>query len=172
MSERPAIDREAIRTLVRQVLRDLLPDGVKSKSAAPASPAMSGTVSPVSAPPASAAVAESGGVVEVSLATDSELNAFVRGLAGAFADGRVREAVLGGRRRFILKRRGKHDAGAGPTEAGRGESERVAKGVVTERAVAMAAKAGRRLVLAKGVVMTPLARDRARALGVSIEREN
>jgi len=34
-----------------------------------------------------------------------------------------------------------------------------------------AAAEGARLVLARGAVLTPLARDRARALGVEIERE-
>ena len=34
-----------------------------------------------------------------------------------------------------------------------------------------AARAGERLVLGRGAVLTPLARDRARASGVQIERE-
>jgi hypothetical protein len=42
---------------------------------------------------------------------------------------------------------------------------------VTERLVASAAKAGQRLVLGPRAVLTPLARDRALALGVPIERE-
>ena len=44
------------------------------------------------------------------------------------------------------------------------------KGAVTERAVIAAAAAGARLVLGPRAVMTPLARDKARALGVPIER--
>jgi len=42
---------------------------------------------------------------------------------------------------------------------------------VTERAVQAAVKAGRRLVLGPRAVLTPLARDRALALGVPIEKE-
>ena len=34
-----------------------------------------------------------------------------------------------------------------------------------------AARAGQRLVLGRGAVLTPLARDRARASGVQIEKE-
>jgi hypothetical protein len=34
-----------------------------------------------------------------------------------------------------------------------------------------AAEAGKKLVVGKGVVLTPLARDKARQLGVEIERE-
>ena len=43
---------------------------------------------------------------------------------------------------------------------------------LTERTVLKAAKAGSRLVLGPRAVMTPLARDRARALGVEIEKES
>ena len=35
-----------------------------------------------------------------------------------------------------------------------------------------AARAGERLVLGRGAVLTPLARDRARASGVQIEKEH
>jgi hypothetical protein len=48
---------------------------------------------------------------------------------------------------------------------------RIGKGAVTERAVQAAADAGVRLVLGPRAVLTPLARDRARALGVPIEKE-
>ena len=41
---------------------------------------------------------------------------------------------------------------------------------MTERIVAAAAAAGARLVLGPRAVLTPLARDKARALGVPIER--
>jgi len=49
--------------------------------------------------------------------------------------------------------------------------ERIDKGIVTEKKVMAAAKAGKKLVVGKGVVLTPLARDKARQLGVEIERE-
>jgi hypothetical protein len=48
---------------------------------------------------------------------------------------------------------------------------RIERGAVTERAVQAAASAGARLVLGPRAVLTPLARDRARALGVPIEKE-
>ena len=50
-------------------------------------------------------------------------------------------------------------------------AHRVEKGAVTEAMVAEAAKAGARLVLGRRAVLTPLARDRARAAGVEIDRE-
>jgi hypothetical protein len=43
--------------------------------------------------------------------------------------------------------------------------------VVKESTVTAAAKAGTRLVIGRGVVVTPLARDKARQLGVQIERD-
>ena len=49
--------------------------------------------------------------------------------------------------------------------------QRIEKGAVTEAAVAAAARAGARLVLGRRAVLTPLARDRARAAGVEIEKE-
>jgi hypothetical protein len=49
--------------------------------------------------------------------------------------------------------------------------QRIETGAVTERAVQSAATAGQRLVLGPRAVLTPLARDRALALGVPIERE-
>jgi 2-keto-3-deoxy-L-rhamnonate aldolase RhmA len=48
---------------------------------------------------------------------------------------------------------------------------RVDRGALTERIVKQAADAGARLVLAPRAVITPLAREKARALGVEIERE-
>jgi len=48
---------------------------------------------------------------------------------------------------------------------------RVEKGAVTERMIRAAAADGTRLVLAPGAVLTPLAREQAKARGVKIERE-
>jgi hypothetical protein len=48
---------------------------------------------------------------------------------------------------------------------------RVERGAVTEALVNQAARAGERLVLGRAAVLTPLARDRARASGVEIVKE-
>src|ERR671922_128651 len=47
----------------------------------------------------------------------------------------------------------------------------VARGAVTERKVDEAARTGARLVLGPRAVLTPLAREKARAKGIAIERE-
>jgi hypothetical protein len=48
---------------------------------------------------------------------------------------------------------------------------RIERGAVTENMIRDAARAGERLVLGPGAVLTPLARDRARASGVEITKE-
>ena len=85
------------------------------------------------------------------------MNRFVRDLLTR-AD---RDAILAGRVRFTLG-----EATAPPADA-----TRIDRGAVTERTVAAAAKAGGRLVLGPRAVLTPLAREKARALGIEIERE-
>jgi hypothetical protein len=55
--------------------------------------------------------------------------------------------------------------------AGGAPVRRVESGAVTEALVKQAARAGERLVLGRGAVLTPLARDRARASGVEIVKE-
>jgi hypothetical protein len=62
----------------------------------------------------------------------------------------------------------------GPTGAAAraGAVVRVERGAVTERAVRRAAADKARLVLGPRAVLTPLARDTARSLGVDVEREH
>ncbi len=48
----------------------------------------------------------------------------------------------------------------------------IADGVITERKVVEAARLGTRLAIGRRAVVTPLARDRARALGLTIERSD
>ena len=153
-----AIDRDAIRAMVRQVLRDALPEAVRERVTAE-----------VAAKAAPAAAGETGKVEEVSIASDADLQSFVRRIASLAADPKQREALQSGRIRFRLKRA--HKAPQSEAAAPGGGGERVDKGIVNERRVLAAAKAGKRLVVGKGVVVTPLARDKARQLGVQIERD-
>jgi hypothetical protein len=146
---------EELRALVREVIRDVLPHGL--------------------------AVTET-----VNLSTDEDLAAFVERLLDL--DPGQREELRSGRKRFRLASpqalsvpAGAGQAGAG--QAGAGQSNgaeragpsapvrRIERGAVTEAVIAAAAGAGERLVLGRGAVLTPLARDRARASGVQIEKE-
>ena len=58
-------------------------------------------------------------------------------------------------------------AGAAST----GGVERIERGAVTERIIERAAQNGGVLVLGPKAVLTPMGKDRARALGVQIQRE-
>jgi hypothetical protein len=134
---------EELRALVREVIRDVLPNGL----------AMTETV---------------------NLSTDEDLAAFVKRLLDLDPD--QREELRLGRKRFRL---GVTPAAPVPVGAANraeraGESapaRRIERGAVTEAVIKAAARAGQRLVLGRGAVLTPLARDRARASGVQIEKE-
>ena len=140
-------DLDELRALVREVLRDVLPNGLT-------------------------------GTETVNLSTDEGLAAFVTRLLDLDPD--QREELRSGRKRFRLAAPSAA-AAAAPVPAGAahgaeraGESalvRRIERGAVTEAVIKAAARAGERLVLGRGAVLTPLARDRARASGVQIEKE-
>jgi len=142
---------EELRALVREVIRDVLPGGF----------------------PGGLPVTET-----VSLSTDEDLAAFVKRLLDLDPD--QREELRSGRKRFRLPESSSAPpapsvpAGAANGAERAGEStpvRRIERGAVTEAVIAAAAGAGERLVLGRGAVLTPLARDRARASGVPIEKE-
>jgi hypothetical protein len=115
------------------------------------------------APPAPSPPAGDGRVEVVSIASDADLDAFVRSLLARFENPRDRMAIRAGKLRFALR----HATAAGEQS----DALRVERGAVTERTVKQAADAGAHLVLAPRAVLTPLAREKAKALGVRIERE-
>jgi hypothetical protein len=163
---------EELRSIVREVLASLLPPAGAGDGApdVPAVPAQSVPAQFLPAPTAPAqpglahTVRENTEAVEVvSLRTDADLAAFVRHLLHLFENPKHRDELRSGRLRFRLA------APAGPGSVQ--PSHRIEKGAVTEAMVVSAARAGARLVLGRGAVLTPLARDRARAAGVEIEKE-
>jgi hypothetical protein len=138
-------DSEELRALVREVIRDVLPQGL--------------------------AVTET-----VNLSTDEDLTAFVKRLMDL--DPGQREELRSGRKRFRLASPQAPSVPAGAGQSNGAERagpsalvRRIERGAVTEAVIAAAARAGERLVLGRGAVLTPLARDRARASGVQIEKE-
>ena len=104
--------------------------------------------------------ANASGIEAVRIASDADLMAFARRVIERQA------AVTSGQLRFTL---------AGAASVGAGSATVVnlpgtaLQGVITEQIVDRHASAGV-LVLAPGAVITPLARDRARKLGLKIER--
>ena len=138
-------DFDELRALVREVIRDVLPHGLP-------------------------------GTETVNLSTDEDLAAFVKRLLDLDPD--QREELRSGRKRFRLATASTVSPGSGPgpgRDAGPGPGaspvRRIERGAVTEAIIKAAVRAGERLVLGPGAVLTPLARDRARASGVQIDKE-
>jgi len=135
-----AADPDGLRNMVREVLIEAL--------ASRGAPAVAGS-----------------GETVVAIGGDAELNEFVARLFELFEQPEQREAIRSGRVRFRLATPG----GAAPRPPADGVVV-VERGALTEKVVARAAKEGRRLVLGRGAVATPLALDKARALGIEVER--
>ncbi len=144
-------DSGGLRALIREIIREVLPDGFS--------------------------VTET-----VNLSTDEDLAAFVARLLDLEPEQRAE--LRSGHKRFRLATPAAPPAPAtppapaappqaGPAGGGPAGSpvRRIDTGAVTERVVSEAAQAGERLVLGRAAVLTPLARDRAQATGVEIERE-
>jgi hypothetical protein len=118
---------------------------------------------PAQVPARQLAAGEAGRPRPVRLETDADLRQFALDIL-RLADNPVRRRdLLTGRLTFTLARRAEDPAAPG--------DHRIETGAVTERIVQSAAKAGQRIVLGPRAVLTPLARDRALALGVPIEKE-
>lgn len=163
------IDREQLRLLVREVVRDAVrdltptsapPPSVKSTAAqhAPASNAAPPT-GPVPTGPSAAEERSRSDAVRIT--SDRDLDNFVRHLLRLFENPKTRTDLRQGRLTFRL-------AGAG---RGPGAGRRFDRGAVTERQVAELADTGATLVLGPKAVLTPLARERARALGITVQKE-
>jgi hypothetical protein len=153
-----------LRTIVREVLADVL-------AAQPDKPEVSSV--PADRPPSAHRSGRQPGDGDslaspvpreqtVRLHTNEDLRAFVLHLVELAANPARRRDILTGRLRFRLE----PSPGAAETAA-----HRLDKGAVTERVVRAAARDHARLVLGRRAVLTPLARDAARALGVAIERD-
>ena len=156
---------DELRAMVRAVLREVLPAAVVAGSARVGEAPSRGEAP---RPGEDRAVSDGG---PVALADDAALDAFVRRVAGLCADPARRSALAQGRHAFRLvtgaaAATAAGDRGGGPAP----DVLRVERGPVTERTVRQAGARGARLLLGPGAVLTPLARDRARALGVTIER--
>ncbi len=98
-------------------------------------------------------------VESVRLANDQDLAAFVSRLM----DPAVQERVKSGRLRFTL--------GVNPAQEAAAAASTPLTGVVTEKTIDRTGGTGS-LILGPGAVLTPLARDRARQLGLKLERRS
>lgn len=138
------MSEQELRAMVREVLKEALAQH-KPGASAP---------SPSAAEP-------------VRIENDADLAAFVARLAALMGDPGKAAAVRSGRHRFTLAQGGTPASPATPAPASAATT--TLSGTVTEKAVTKLPK-GATVRLAPGAVMTPLARDRARAMGIRIER--
>lgn len=105
----------------------------------------------------------------VTIATDGDLQKFARQVLKYAADPKLRKDIEQGRLIFRL-------AGAGTgtrhisEPAAQGGETTVETGIISERQVDQLPKDTRKLRITKRVRLTPLARDRLRQRGISIER--
>jgi hypothetical protein len=105
---------------------------------------------------------------EVSIRSQDDLNRAVRRILADATDPTRRGAIERGDVLFALAAPAQTPALAAAVE----QVHRVETGAVTERQVRAAAEAGAVIMTAKRVVITPLAKDKARSLGVVIKRES
>jgi hypothetical protein len=147
------LDGVDLRALVREVVRDAVaelvpqPSAVSHNGVQPSGPLNSD---------------EKTRVDTVRIATDKDLDAFVRQLLRLFENPKTRADLRNGRLSFRL---------AGVTANSPVASHRIDSGAVTELHIVDVAASGCALVLGRKAVLTPLAREKARALGVSIQKE-
>lgn len=147
-------DNDMLRSLVREALRDALggSDGIRNAAQALSNQGQQPTK------PAQ--------VIEVvSLNSNSEVTSFVNRILDLATDSKTLSAMRQGELVFQLgnttSSKGNYDSGA----------TRIEKGAVTESTIRKAAESGSTLIVARKVVVTSLARDKARDLGVTIIRE-
>ncbi|UXA13247.1 hypothetical protein KXD97_05285 [Mycobacterium sp. SMC-8] len=163
-----SIDRDVLRQLVREVIRETVGDLTAARPAnvrtpapaAPPPPAAPAPDGPVATGPLAAD--ERSRVDTVRITNDRDLDVFVRNLLRLFENPKTRADLRHGRLSFRL---------AGTDRHGPGSTKRIERGAVTERQISDIAASGASLVLGPRAVLTPLARERARALGVTIHKE-
>ena len=148
------IDKGLLRDLVKSVIAEEVA-AVRTAKAAPAP-----------------ALAEE----RVVIASDGDLIAFARRVLALAGDPAKAKEIAAGRYPFRLARPAvQSNAVSLPTPAPRApaptaQSHRIDSGVVTESVLNRLPRGLSRLVLGPGVTVTPLAKDRARALGLTFER--
>lgn len=107
----------------------------------------------------------------VTIATDGDLVAFARRVLALAGDPAKAKEIEAGRYPFRLARpAAQHAPAPAPQPAPAAQSHRIDSGVVTESTLNKLPRGLSRLLLGPGVTVTPLAKDRARALGLTLER--
>jgi len=106
----------------------------------------------------------------IAITSDGDLAAFARRVLSLAGDPAKAKEIAAGRYPFRLARVPTQQAAAAHPSAPVTQSHRIDSGVVTESTLNKLPRGLSRLLLGPGVTVTPLAKDRARALGLTFER--
>ena len=122
--------------------------------------------------PKAAASAPATGEERIAIANDADLIGFARRVLSLAGDPAKAKEIAAGRYPFRLDRPTQATpapriAPAAPSAV---QSHRIDSGVVTESTLNKLPRGLSQLLLGPGVTVTPLAKDRARALGLTFER--
>ena len=169
------ISTEQIRSVVRDALREALPEGTNSltKRNVPNCQLMKHILSSISEDDKSPVV--------VKVDNDRQLNLFVKELAQCLQDQNVQALISAGRLNFKLQtnQNGSRHHNTGNTArrsslknapVNRQTEIDLDKGVLTESKILTLAKTKQRIEIDRKVVVTPLAMERARKVGLEILR--
>jgi len=143
------IDKNTIRDLVKSVIAE--------------------EVAAIKAKPPAGQTAED----RVTIASDADLIAFARRVLSLAGDPAKAKEIAAGRHPFRLDRpavQSSTSASRPAPAAPSGGTHRIDSGVVTESILNKLPRGLSRVLLAPGVAVTPLAKDRARSLGLTFER--
>jgi hypothetical protein len=106
----------------------------------------------------------------VRIVGDADLAAFAKQVLALAENPATRHAIAAGSYRFRLEGGGAAPVVQHAAPASAAAATRIDSGVVTETMLAKLPRGTRRLEIGSAVSVTPLARDRARNLGITIER--
>lgn len=146
----PPVSASALREMVREILTEVIAEEIEGRI---------GSVD-------SARISRAQDRERVTICSQADLDRAIRRVVEAAQDPAGRAAIERGDITFVLD--STPAEAVGPSTA----VHRVDKGAVTERHVRAAAEAGAVIFTARRVVITPLARDRSRSLGVVIRKDS
>ncbi len=183
------VPQDEIRRMVRELLRDAVAGSgagsapAKEVAATPAMPTRAAEVGGLSERVRAAlASGGGGGGIEIAVASDSDLNAFAqqvalcaleRDLLGAIASNRVRFRLAGGggpRAAPAEKAAAEKAAPGAASPVKDGDAYHWEQGLLSETKITEIARSHAKLVLGRQALLTPLAWDRARSLGLQVVR--
>jgi hypothetical protein len=178
------VSHDEIRHMVRELLRDAVAGGgaeAAPPEETPAAPARSAEIGGLSERVRAAlASGGGGGGIEIAIASDSDLNAFAqqvalcaleRDLLGAIASNRVRFRLAGGGGSGGGQEAAAAKQAPAPTAPVKdGDAYHWERGLLNETKVTEIARTHAKLVLGRRALLTPLAWDRVRSLGLQVVR--